>query len=90
MEKQVIHSVESVVIEWCHQVRDVLQKNSAQPLLEGKNPGPLVEVEFWKDRCADLHFIKEQVYYVLVSPLPYILFMNQPQNLIIRITVVGN
>lgn len=49
------------MIEWCHQVRDVLQRNSAQPLLGGKNPGPLVEVEFWKDRSIDLQFIREQV-----------------------------
>jgi dynein heavy chain len=61
VDKQIIHSIESVVIDWCHQVRDVLQKNSAQALLEGKNPGPLVEVEFWVDRCADLQFILEQV-----------------------------
>ena len=61
MDKQIVHSIESVVIDWCHQVRDVLQKNSAQPLLEGKNPGPLVEVEFWVDRCLDLQFILEQV-----------------------------
>ena len=49
------------MIEWCHQVRDVLQKNSAQPLLEGKNPGPLVEIDFWEERYSDLYFIKEQV-----------------------------
>lgn len=61
MEKQIIHSIESVVIYWCHQIRDVLQNNSAQPLLNGMNPGPLVEVEFWKDRCEDLYFIKDQV-----------------------------
>lgn len=59
--KQIMHSIESVVIEWCHQVRDVLQNNSAQPLLEGKNPGPLVEIEFWRDRCMDLQYIMEQV-----------------------------
>ena len=50
-----------MVIEWCHQVRDVLQKNSAKPLLEGLNPGPLVEVLFWKERRTDLFFIMEQV-----------------------------
>ena len=61
LEKQVIHSIESVVIEWCHQVRDVLQKNSAQPLLGGQNPGPLVEIQFWKERCEDLYSIREQV-----------------------------
>jgi len=60
-EKHVIHSVESVVIEWCHQVRDVLEASSADPLLEGRNPGPMVEVHFWKERCADLFFIMDQV-----------------------------
>ncbi len=71
-ERNLIHSIESVVIEWCHQVRDVLQKNSAQALLDGKNPGPLVEVEFWKERCADLFFINEQVQFLpssTVEPL---------------------
>ena len=66
-----LHSLESVVIEWCHQVRDVLQKNSAQLLLEGMNPGPLVEIQFWKDRCADLYFIKEQVIVSLYCMTPH-------------------
>ena len=49
------------MIEWCHQVRDVLSKSSAQPLLEGGIPGPLVEIDFWKARCADLESIVDQV-----------------------------
>lgn len=61
LEKHVIHSVESVVIEWCHQVRDVLETSSADSLLDGLNPGPMVEVHFWKERCADLFFIMDQV-----------------------------
>ena len=60
-EKNLIHAVESVVIEWCHQVRDVLSKSSAQPLLEGRNPGPFVEIDFWKARCIDLESVVEQV-----------------------------
>ena len=60
-EKQVIHSVESVVIEWCHLIRDVLNKNSAETLLAGMNPGPLVEIEFWNARCADLESVVDQV-----------------------------
>ncbi len=63
-QKQLVHAVESVVIDWCHQVRDVLKKSSAQPLLEGRNPGPLVEIDFWKARCADLDSIMEQVEYL--------------------------
>ena len=71
--KQIMHSIESVVIEWCHQIRDVLQKNSAQPLLEGKNPGPLVEIEFWTDRCANLQFIMEQV----LSYMPGVEYLSE-------------
>ena len=60
-DKSVIHTVESVVIDWSHQVRDVLKKSSAQPLLDGKNPGPMVEIDFWKARNADLQSVFEQV-----------------------------
>ena len=60
-DKSVIHTVESVVIEWSHQIRDVLKKSSAQPLLDGKNPGPMVEIDFWKARNTDLQSVYEQV-----------------------------
>ena len=52
------------MIEWSHQIRDVLRKNSAQPLLDGKNPNPIVEMDFWKARCTDLESIFEQVRYI--------------------------
>lgn len=54
--------VEGVVIEWSHQVQGVLKKSSAQPLLQGKNPGPLVEIDFWVARRADLESVVEQLY----------------------------
>ena len=53
--------VESVVIDWSRQIHDVLKKNSAQPLLEGKNPGPIVEIDFWIARCADLESVVDQL-----------------------------
>lgn len=53
--------METVVIEWSHQIQGVLKKNSAQPLLDGKNPGPLVEVDFWKARVADLESVMDQL-----------------------------
>ena len=65
-ERGLIHAVESVVVEWSHQIRDVLQRSSAQPLLKGKNPGPLVELNFWKDRRADLESVMDQVGHLLV------------------------
>ena len=67
-DKSVIHTVESVVIEWSHQIRDVLKKSSAQPLLDGKNPGPMVEIDFWKARNADLQSVYEQVGEVILVP----------------------
>ena len=40
----------------------MLKRTSAQPLLDGKNPGPLAETDFWKARTADLESIVEQLY----------------------------
>ena len=60
-DKTVIHAVESVVIEWSHQIRGVLKKTSAQPLLDGKFPWPIVELDFWKARYADLESLVDQV-----------------------------
>ncbi|KAK3590847.1 hypothetical protein CHS0354_024585 [Potamilus streckersoni] len=57
----VIHSIESVVIEWVHQIRDVLKQDSSQPLLEGLNPTPFVELEFWKNKSTNLECIYEQL-----------------------------
>lgn len=60
-DKSLIHTVESMVIDWSHQIQDVLKKDSAQPLLQGRNPGPLVEIEFWIARRADLESVVEQL-----------------------------
>ena len=49
-------------MDWSHQVQGVLKKSSAQPLLQGKNPGPMVEIDFWVARRADLEFVVEQLY----------------------------
>ena len=61
IDSALIHSIESVVIDWSHQIQEVLKKDSSQPLLEGQNPGPLVEVEFWKAKALNLENIYEQV-----------------------------
>ncbi|CAF4423306.1 unnamed protein product, partial [Rotaria magnacalcarata] len=34
IDLKLVHAVESVVIEWSHQIREVLKKDSAQPLLD--------------------------------------------------------
>ncbi|NXT54658.1 DYH17 protein, partial [Pluvianellus socialis] len=60
----VLHSIETIVIEWSHQIRDILSKDSAQPLLEGLHPLPRTEFEFWHTRTVNLQCINDQ----LLSP----------------------
>ena len=60
-ERGLIHAVESVVVEWSHQVRDVLTRSSAEPLLLGEHPFPLTELDFWKARRADLESVVDQL-----------------------------
>ena len=76
-EKGLIHTVETAVIEWSHQIQSVLRKKSAQLLLEGKNPGPLVEVEFWKNRMLDLESIVEQLYEEKAQKMTWLLENTQ-------------
>ncbi|CAN9508871.1 unnamed protein product [Ophioblennius macclurei] len=59
--KSVIHSLESAVIEWSHQIRSILKKDSSEALLEGKKPTPHTELLFWKNRCADLECVHSQL-----------------------------
>lgn len=56
-----MHSIESIVIDWSHQIQEVLKQDSSQPLLEGLNPGPLVEVEFSIAKCTNLEDIYAQL-----------------------------
>ena len=71
VDQSLIHSIESVVIDWSHQIQDVLKKDSSQPLLDGLNPGPMVEVEFWKAKAANLENIYDQVCFFLFFLLTY-------------------
>lgn len=50
VDEGIVHSLESAVIEWSHQIRDVLKKDSSEALLEGKKPTPHAELLFWKNR----------------------------------------
>lgn len=61
LDSTLLHAIETIVIDWSHQIRDVLSKDSAQPLLDGLNPLPRVEFEFWDSRLKDLQCIHDQV-----------------------------
>ncbi len=59
--KSLIHRIETYVIEWAHQVRDVLKRDSADYLLSDGAITPFVEIDFWKARAADLQYISQQL-----------------------------
>uniref|UniRef100_A0A452UEF0 Dynein axonemal heavy chain 17 n=1 Tax=Ursus maritimus TaxID=29073 RepID=A0A452UEF0_URSMA len=61
LDNSLLHAIETIIIDWSHQIRDVLSKDSAQPLLDGLHPLPRVEFEFWDARLANLKCIHEQL-----------------------------
>ncbi|CAK8683563.1 unnamed protein product [Clavelina lepadiformis] len=60
-QRPLIHAIESVVIEWAHQVQDVVKQDSSEPLLAGRNPWPREELNFWKAKANNLEYINEQL-----------------------------
>ncbi|KAH0629389.1 hypothetical protein JD844_011440 [Phrynosoma platyrhinos] len=46
VDSSLLHSIETIIIDWSHQIRDILSKDSAQPLLDGLNPLPRAEFDF--------------------------------------------
>ncbi|XP_065591374.1 dynein axonemal heavy chain 17 isoform X2 [Cyrtonyx montezumae] len=68
-----LHSIETIVIEWSHQIGEILSKDSAQPLLEGLHPLPRAEFEFWRTRTFHLQCISEQLLSPRVTALAEVL-----------------
>ncbi|XP_008068583.1 dynein heavy chain 17, axonemal [Carlito syrichta] len=61
LDNSLLHTIETIIIDWSHQIRDVLSKDSAQALLDGLHPLPRVEFEFWDARLTNLKCIHEQL-----------------------------
>lgn len=60
-DKSILHTLEAAVIDWTHQIKEVIKSNSAAPLEEGLNPGPMVEIDFWAAKAANLKSIHQQL-----------------------------
>lgn len=60
-DAEMIHVVESAVVLWTHQIKNVLRTDPEQPLKDGHNPGPIAEIEFWKKKAATLNAIRDQL-----------------------------
>lgn len=47
------------MIHWARQIKEVLSSQDAFEMAE--TSGPLEEIEFWRNRCADLSGISQQL-----------------------------
>ncbi|XP_066093696.1 dynein axonemal heavy chain 17 isoform X2 [Saccopteryx bilineata] len=61
LDNSLLHAIETIIIDWSHQIRDVLSRDSAQALLDGLHPLPQVEFEFWDARLMNLKCIHDQL-----------------------------
>ncbi|KAL3846382.1 hypothetical protein ACJMK2_017380 [Sinanodonta woodiana] len=57
--KELVQRLETAMIHWARQIKEVLNTQDAFEMAE--NSGPLDEIEFWKNRCADLSGISTQL-----------------------------
>ena len=61
-DDEILHQLETAVIQWSHQINGVLRIDSAQPLIDGQHVGPFVETEFWEQRAQNLESIRAQLF----------------------------
>ena len=49
--------LETAIVHWTKQIKQVLKRDPEMALKNGKHPDPLTEIEFWKDQSTDLNAI---------------------------------
>eukprot|EP00768_Dysnectes_brevis_P003215 gnl/Dysnectes_brevis/2306_a2714_1116.p1 GENE.gnl/Dysnectes_brevis/2306_a2714_1116~~gnl/Dysnectes_brevis/2306_a2714_1116.p1 ORF type:complete len:2542 (-),score=411.46 gnl/Dysnectes_brevis/2306_a2714_1116:65-7387(-) len=60
-DKEVVHELESTVLDWIRQVQRVLSSSPEDCLSEFPHPTPQVEIEFWAHKSANLRSIRAQL-----------------------------
>ncbi|XP_073510575.1 dynein axonemal heavy chain 2 isoform X2 [Phyllobates terribilis] len=58
-DKELVQRLETAMVHWTRQIKEVLSAQEGVEMRESS--GPLEEIEFWKDRCADLSGISTQL-----------------------------
>lgn len=57
-----IHILESAIVTWTKQIKNVLKADPDAPLKEAHSyPGPLAELNFWTERAGNLNSIHDQL-----------------------------
>jgi dynein heavy chain len=60
-DKERVHALETAVVTWTRQIKNVLKLDPEQVLKSGSHPGPLAEVAFWTRKANNLNSIQEQL-----------------------------
>lgn len=61
LDRGLLYSIETLIVQWSGQIWDVLKKDSGMMLLRGDHPGPTVELQFWTMQRENLLGIQSQV-----------------------------
>jgi dynein heavy chain len=59
--KESVHVLETSIVAWAHQIKDVLQLDPENVLKGGKTPGPQAELDFWTKKAENLDSIDKQL-----------------------------
>src|SRR4029434_865303 len=62
MDRALLYSIETMVIQWTQQMGSVLQRDSTHVLRQGGHPGPSAELKFWAAQRENLLGNQQQGY----------------------------
>ena len=60
-DKDSVHVLETSVVTWTHEIKEVLQLDPEAALKSGSNPGPQAELDFWSQKAENLNSIDKQL-----------------------------
>ncbi|XP_061653101.1 dynein axonemal heavy chain 11 [Phyllopteryx taeniolatus] len=61
LDRGLLYSIETLIVQWSGQIWNVLKKDSGALLLQGDHPGPNVELQFWTSQRENLVGIQSQI-----------------------------
>ena len=70
-EKDLVQRLESTLIHWTRQIKEVVNSQDNSEL--GEDAGPLAEIEFWRSRSVDLSGIRIQLNHESVAGIVAVL-----------------
>ena len=60
-DKDSVHVLETSVIAWTQQIKDILRLEPENVLNGDAHPGPTAEIEFWDNKSKNLNLVHEQL-----------------------------